>query len=786
MSHKANKIPFHVDINRIIEVLAKQIYQSPLALLRENTQNAYDAVLQRTPLGKTFEPKIEITISPEKVVVSDNGIGMTREELEKNYWRAGSSGKNTPEARAAGVVGTFGIGAMANFGTASELEVVTESAINGERTICRAARDTLSATENCIDVIPQDSTGEPGTTVIATMYAGSSFNVPEATNYIKRFVQYLPIPVRVNGTLVSQIPIQNGVPKPPSDWERTYPDKDVAHAIRADVNLSISKSGEVWVSLTSIRHKGEPINGILVLRQGVHQIQTLRSMFALAGAGVTSYYHFGGIANLPMMEPTAGREAITTESIQLLQSLASSIDAFVSIQLAELPFADDNTAFMTWSAQHGRIDLCGNLKVRFSASGLEMTLAELREKTKVQPVNYYDGTDTSIIQAYGTGETPLLVASRSNPRRACEQGYIQSYCRVSTISNQPTVLDRLSEKHWTVRQSALAFRVVNILETDYFLTTRLSYGTISHGLNIFVDSSAFPVEIVVDPDWSTILTILGLYESEYGSFGGIVKDFVRTVVFPKVEALVPSSTRQGAAAFLRAIQKQKETFELGTSDLRSLGEVWQDYMAGKITLADAARISTQVAQSNFQEVDRSHTTAVSQVIPDVIENQRLLEEGAGEPPEPEALPAITRLETETTAKLLVIPEGEPPLKGYRCFLAITDKARKDRGDFFLQPHWTEIVWGGQKVLYIFQHHSRQFGFYYDLQTAELVSDVPGGQVFPTCTMVLGNTVFIPVPEEVAKTFIPTGTSKKRFEVRYDLLYPEVAVPQDGLTSEMPT
>src|SRR5688572_30854812 len=53
-------------------------------------------------------------------------------------------------SRAAGVVGTFGIGAMANFGIAEDLVVETESARTGERTLCSAARSTLSVTEECI------------------------------------------------------------------------------------------------------------------------------------------------------------------------------------------------------------------------------------------------------------------------------------------------------------------------------------------------------------------------------------------------------------------------------------------------------------------------------------------------------------------------------------------------------------------------------------------------------------------------------------------------------------
>jgi len=125
------KIPFRVDLNRIVELLARQIYQSPLALLRENCQNAYDAILQRQYKGDVFEPEIHVTISTHEIIVADNGIGMTKSELINNYWHAGASGKNTAAARAAGVVGTFGIGAMANFGVATELWVETESAVYG-------------------------------------------------------------------------------------------------------------------------------------------------------------------------------------------------------------------------------------------------------------------------------------------------------------------------------------------------------------------------------------------------------------------------------------------------------------------------------------------------------------------------------------------------------------------------------------------------------------------------------------------------------------------------------
>ena len=63
-------IPYHVEINRIIELLASQIYQTPLALLRENCQNAFDAVLERIYRDPEFEnPEITVTITSGRIQV---------------------------------------------------------------------------------------------------------------------------------------------------------------------------------------------------------------------------------------------------------------------------------------------------------------------------------------------------------------------------------------------------------------------------------------------------------------------------------------------------------------------------------------------------------------------------------------------------------------------------------------------------------------------------------------------------------------------------------------------
>jgi molecular chaperone HtpG len=250
----------------------------------------------------------------------------------------------------------------------------------------------------------------------------------------------------------------------------------------------------------------------------------------------------------------------------------------------------------------------------------------------------------------------------------------------------------------------------------------------------------------------------------------MAKDFVRTMLFPKVSDLVPSATRQGAEAFLKAVHRNREIFEYETDDLESLTSLWEDYLGGKLTYQQAAERATTVAVRSYQELDSSAAAPVRDVVPDVIDNETALGQRAEGDHGPS--PPFQRLDMSTERKLLTIADSEPPLKGYRCFLAITDRVREEKGDFFLQPHRTSVVWGGQRALFIFEHHSGEFGLYYDLQTIGLISDQSGGGAFEACTIVMQNRVFIPIPPPIQQSFLPRQGERKRFEIRCDILHIE--------------
>ena len=764
-------IPFQIETQRVVQLLAKQIYQSPLALLRENTQNAFDAVRQRLHEGPLFDPLIEITLSADKIIIADNGIGMTPAELQEHYWTAGSSSKNNDAARAAGVVGTFGIGAMANFGIADRLEVETESAVSGERTICRADRLKLDIKQDCIEREFVEPTGKPGTTITAHISANEQIHVQSAYDYIAEFVSLVDLPVRVNGAVVSQKSVEDLIPPVPEVWRMNDVGRQIGSSMTSDVTVILSNNADLWLHFANIVWDSRALPGRLVLRTGHSNLRTFRNGFGLATASVNSSYQLGGIADLRVLEPTAGREAITVDGLQLLQSMMTDIDLFVTEVLSERDECDSSTPFMNWVARHGRYDLCGRLQMTINP-GDRISLGEVARRSQSKPMMLYEGSDPGVIRLHASDDVPLLILARTNPRRRCEENFLGKNAKVERISDKPIVKNRRGYGQMSISESALAYRVETILENDYFLKCRVEFGNISHGLPVLAEKQNSHMTVALNPEAQSIQLLTSVYQNEYGAFGSMAKDFVRTLLFPRIADYVPSSTRQGAETFLRTIRRSRELFEYADDDLGSLPIIWKDYDEGRISLDEAVTRSRTAVRSSVQVVEA--TTSANEVVPDVIQNEQDLNQDADSVANLDPSPGISRLEISSSAKLLIINQDEPALRGYWCFLAITDKAREEMGEFFLQPHSTSIVWGGQKTLFIFMHHSGQFGLYYDLQTREVVESPSGGRAYPTCSIILKDRLYIPIPTEICTSFIPRPGEKKRFEIRADILRTERA------------
>ena len=760
MSSTEKKIAFKLEISQMLDLLADQIYQSPLALLRENTQNAFDAIRMRQAIpNQDFDPVIHVTVDDERVIVSDNGIGMTADGIETNFWYAGRSSKNTDAARAAGVVGTFGIGAMANFGVADELCVESESADVSERTLSWVRKSELSTDMKSISLMPKEPLREPGTTVQALLAPESRVSVQDARNFLHGFVEFVDIPVWFNGEKLSGASHRAVLPSERHSWSKRLPNTSLAGIISGDLELLGMASGELRVVLENVLSQtGLGRRGSIVLLQGRNVIRTLRSGFGLATVAMQSGYQWGGVVDLPFLKPTAGREALDASSNQLLQQVVSALDQLVSPIAAEHSESFSNDGFLRWIVATGQFKLCGPLKVTPRPTNQPETLASVVER---RGLRYYSGRDESVIQTYASEDEPLIVLARRNPRRDCELGYLTSQ-GIQQVDTKPRVTKELDVSRLSFAHSALETRMASVLEEDYFLEADIRFGEISGGLPVLVTDTNLPVVIYLDPRSTSVAPLLALYRDDFDAFGPFVKDFVRSTVFSRIANLVPSSTREGSEAFLRHLRSNREWFEYELDDKANLEDIFEELHAGRMTVAEAKKRLANTDRS-FVEVSRDGTAPLSSVIrePGSEVSQEAVPDPFG------AIPSIDRREEETSALILT---SETPVNGYRCFLSISDRVQREKGHFFLQPHSTDIVWGGRKVIFVFHHHSKRFGLYYDILCPGLVGSGSSGGPRITATILTKNRTFIPIPDEIAEDFLPSAEERKRLEIRCDILY----------------
>ena len=332
---------------------------------------------------------------------------------------------------------------------------------------------------------------------------------------------------------------------------------------------------------------------------------------------------------------------------------------------------------------------------------------------------------------------------------------------INEVDVTPKVTYELTTTSQSLAHTALAIRVARILEEDYFLGADIRFGSISGGLPLLVTDTNIPVRIHLDPDSSSVAPLLALYNNDYSAFGPFTKDFVRTAIFPRISKLVPSSTREGSEAFLRHLRANREWFEYELEDKADVDEIFQELRAGRLTVIEASRRLIETGRSVI-EVSSAGTAPLSSVVEVSDETDDEVIPNAFEP-----RPPIDRRESETKALILTSDE---PINGYTCFIAVSERVQRERGDFFLQPHTTEVVWGGRKVMFIFHHHSGRFGLYYDVLCPGLVSAPSGGGQGITSTILTNGRTFIPVPVEIVEDFLPKEGERKRLAVRGDILF----------------
>ncbi|HEY8559462.1 MAG TPA: ATP-binding protein [Pyrinomonadaceae bacterium] len=764
---KSDKLSFQIEVRRILEILSNDIYDSPYALLRENIQNGYDAILMRMQLSgaDSFQPKINVTLDSTFIAIEDNGIGMSEEVVRDNFWKAGSSGKNNEIAKEAGVVGTFGIGAMANFGVCKSLRVLTHYAAGNETIETFANREALSITEECIDLTITEEEREPGTLIVAELDDNLNLTVDGAISYLTPYIKYLNVPVFINNQNVSQNSYLEYFEARPDALRLSESYKINQNNFSFDLNVNFTKQGPVKLFCSNIIYENRAIKGNIALSQGIASIYGLRNYFGLAPIPISGYFNLGGVVNLSSLHPTAGREALSRESIELVSQIIRIIENKIAESISDLDIAENNTGFHNYISSTGRFELAKKIKIEARPYLERWNLEDIKSNVNGKKVYFYSGRDAQTVLAFGNENSYLLILSQDNPRRKIQRQYIIQK-GVEEVPDKATILRVIDKKELSIAEVSLILRITTILEEDYLISdSKIFIAEISHKVPSLVEFNQGVVSIFLSRESIAVRQVLQAYDTAWEVFGGFVKDLIRNHLYQKFEQYVPSSTRQGADALHKILMRNKELYKYELSDLGELESLLQDYVSGEIGFSEVLKQSNKVMRTYSQFVGKNQVGTVEQEIPSIVESTPVDKNSIDEFA---PLPPIVRTDN-TDKKILRTGAEYAHLNNFLLFLGLSDKVFKSKMEFFLEPHTTKVIWSMHKIVYIFTHVSNNLSLYYDIELKERLADEStGGKPIPTTTIITENRIFIPIINDLIGYFdIKEGT--KEFYVRHDII-----------------
>jgi molecular chaperone HtpG len=767
-------IVFQVETKRILKILASEIYDSPLALIRENLQNAYDAVRMRfaSSGALTEGGRIDIRVGEGEISIKDNGIGMDEEVLRRNFWQAGASGKHSEQARRAGVVGTFGIGAMANFGVCTRLIVETKAIGSAETLYSVAERDFLKIAEECISLERTTSDMDIGTKVTAILDRENLISGEQALQYLEPYVSFLPVPLYLNDDLISGNTIESRLPVAGRTFKRLGLRDLNDDLCGGSFDVHVDSNGQISVFVSKVTLGGNGIEGDMALVQSGGQLMGLRSYFGLAPIPAIGSYQFGGFANLSFLQPTAGREALSRESIEQVSRLIGLAEQAASEMLAPTPGADKNNAFLQWLLVHGRYDLAGNVSIRLLPEEKDVLLGDVKSYIGTRTSHYYTGNDQHILTTFANEGTYLLHVAQVKPRRKVQLHYLTNILKIQQVPDSAQVTRIYAGTELTYKEASVLLRIASILREDYLIPdVEITLADISHGVTVLPEKAGEQLKLHIARSSALLPPLIEFHDKAYELFAKFMKDFVRVHIYQRIQQFVPSSTRDGVDALRKLLLRNRELYRYEEADLGDLEGILGEYLSGAASLTTVLHTARSKARPQTQRVSLDQVGTIETEIPGVVDSPVTPQTEVGTEFEPS--PPIIRDSVRSDMKILTTDEKYPLLNNFIMLLGLSDRLMRTEAEFFRTPHTTRILWGGHRVVYIFTEATGRLSLYYDIELrAPIEHAKAGGGMFPTTTLITKKRIFVPIPDILVEEFkIVTGP--KEFFVRFDILSSDI-------------
>ena len=491
----------HVNTENIFPIIKKFLYTDQEIFLRELVSNAVDATQKLRMLARRGETdidvsdlNIEVAVDPEAgtITISDQGIGMTAEEVEKYITQIAFSSaeefveKIQGQDDAATIIGHFGLGFYSSFMVAETVEIISKS--YSDEPAVRWTND--GSPEYTLEDAERDA---QGTDVILHISEEGSDFLDESVigGLLDKYCKFLPVPIvfgtteRTEGegddaTTVTEPRIVNNTEpawtRPPSDltdddylafYRELYPmAEDPLFWIHLNVDFPFELTGILY--FPRLRNQVEAQRNKIGLYS--NQVFVTDNVESIVPEFLTLLH---GVIDSPDIPLNVSRSAL--QSDRNVKKITGHISKKVSDKLVEL-FTNDRSAYEgKWESigvfvKYGMLsdekfhertlDAC----LFEDTEGSFTTLAELKEA--VAPLQT-DKNDRIILLYSNDVET-----HDSYIRAARNRGY--------TVLKMDVLIDNHFMQHLEVKDGDVQFKRVDadsldkLIETDDERTSMLS------------------------------------------------------------------------------------------------------------------------------------------------------------------------------------------------------------------------------------------------------------------------------------------------------------------------
>ncbi|MDJ0701853.1 MAG: molecular chaperone HtpG [Leptolyngbyaceae cyanobacterium MO_188.B28] len=203
-----------IHTENIFPIIKKWLYSDHEIFLRELVSNAVDAIQKLSMVSRSGEfsgdvgsPEIQITLDKDakKLSISDNGIGMTAEEVKKYITQVAFSSAEEfvskyKDSADQPIIGHFGLGFYSSFMVSTRVEIDTLSYKEGAEAVHWSCDGTtqfeLSASERA----------NHGTTVTLTLMDEEQeyLEASRIRQLIKTYCDYMPVPIKLEDEAINK------------------------------------------------------------------------------------------------------------------------------------------------------------------------------------------------------------------------------------------------------------------------------------------------------------------------------------------------------------------------------------------------------------------------------------------------------------------------------------------------------------------------------------------------------------------------------------------------------